>query len=74
MGHSALGYRRPEMEVVPALRDGLYDDVDVLNALWDHAIRCMPEGTWAAHHLCAYMEHGVQITVKPQDSPVSRSS
>ena len=40
VGHSALGYRRPEMEVVPALRDGLYDDVDVLNALWDHAIRC----------------------------------
>jgi hypothetical protein len=39
VGHSALGYRRPEMEVVPALRDGLYDDVDVLNALWDHAIR-----------------------------------
>lgn len=39
VGHSALGFRRAGMEVVPALKEGLYDDVEVLNALWDHAIR-----------------------------------
>lgn len=38
VGHSALGFRRAGMDVVPALKEGLYNDVEVLNALWDHAI------------------------------------
>ena len=42
VGHSALGFRRAGMEVVPTLTDGLYGDMDQLEALWDHAIRCRP--------------------------------
>lgn len=27
------------LQVEPALRQGLYADIDILEALWDHAIR-----------------------------------
>lgn len=39
VGHAGLSLRRAGMEVVPTIRDGLYGDLDQLEALWDHAIR-----------------------------------
>jgi len=38
-GVQALGYRRDHMEIVPAMKDGLVDDWDVVESLWDHALR-----------------------------------
>lgn len=39
VGHAGLGFRREGMEVVPTVQDGLYGDIDQLEALWDHSIR-----------------------------------
>lgn len=39
VGHSALGFRREGMEVSATVKDGLYGDMDQLEALWEHAIR-----------------------------------
>ncbi|GAQ90121.1 actin-related protein 4 - ARP4 [Klebsormidium nitens] len=38
-GIAGLGYRRDHMEVVPCMEAGLVADWDVLEALWDHALR-----------------------------------
>mmetsp|Transcript_3544 Transcript_3544/g.10296 ORF Transcript_3544/g.10296 Transcript_3544/m.10296 type:complete len:435 (+) Transcript_3544:267-1571(+) len=38
VGHSALGFRREGMEVSATVKDGLYGDMDQLEALWEHAI------------------------------------
>ncbi|KAK9839450.1 hypothetical protein WJX81_002957 [Elliptochloris bilobata] len=37
VGSQALGFRRDNMEVVPALANGLYDDWELLEDLWNHA-------------------------------------
>lgn len=37
VGVNALGFRRDDMEVVPALKDGLYEDWEVVESLWDTA-------------------------------------
>ncbi len=34
--------RHHNMQVVSPLRDGLYDDFDLIEGLWDHALRCSP--------------------------------
>lgn len=39
VGTQALGYRRDKMEVVPAMRDGVVADWDVVEKIWDHAFR-----------------------------------
>ncbi|KAJ7531091.1 hypothetical protein O6H91_14G031900 [Diphasiastrum complanatum] len=39
VGNQALGFRRDYMEVVPAMKDGLIADWDVVEAIWDHALR-----------------------------------
>lgn len=38
-GVQGLGYRRDHMEVVPAMKDGLVADWEVVESLWDHALR-----------------------------------
>lgn len=39
VGSQALGYRRDFMEVIPALKDGIVADWDVVDSIWDHAFR-----------------------------------
>lgn len=39
VGSQALGYRRDFMEVIPALKDGVVANWDVVDSLWDHALR-----------------------------------
>eukprot|EP01018_Ginkgo_biloba_P014166 Gb_30963 [translate_table: standard] len=39
VGSQSLGYRRDYMEVIPALKDGIVVDWDVVDNLWDHAFR-----------------------------------
>ncbi|GLJ32671.1 hypothetical protein SUGI_0657350 [Cryptomeria japonica] len=39
VGSQALGYRRDYMEVIPALKDGIVADWDVVDSIWDHAFR-----------------------------------
>ncbi|BBN19194.1 actin-like protein 6A [Marchantia polymorpha subsp. ruderalis] len=38
-GVQAMGYRRDHMEVVPALKDGLINDWEVVESIWDHTLR-----------------------------------
>ncbi|CAM6103996.1 unnamed protein product [Calypogeia fissa] len=38
-GVQAVGYRRDHMEVIPALRDGLIHDWDIVESIWDHTLR-----------------------------------
>mmetsp|Transcript_34825 Transcript_34825/g.98733 ORF Transcript_34825/g.98733 Transcript_34825/m.98733 type:complete len:456 (-) Transcript_34825:223-1590(-) len=37
VGTSSLAFRRDDMEVVPAIKNGLYDDWDIIESLWDTA-------------------------------------
>ncbi|KAH9312208.1 hypothetical protein KI387_027243, partial [Taxus chinensis] len=39
VGSQALGYRRDFMEVIPALKDSIVADWDVVDSIWDHAFR-----------------------------------
>eukprot|EP00250_Pteridium_aquilinum_P014839 c22229_g2_i1 orf=160-1446(+) len=39
VGTQALGYRRDNMEVVPAMKEGVVADWDVVDRIWDHAFR-----------------------------------
>lgn len=39
VGSQALGYRRDFMEVIPALKDGIVANWDVVDSIWDHALR-----------------------------------
>ncbi|MCO5550613.1 hypothetical protein L7F22_004101 [Adiantum nelumboides] len=39
VGSQALGYRRDNMEVVPAMKDGVIADWEIADKIWDHAFR-----------------------------------
>eukprot|EP00252_Welwitschia_mirabilis_P025606 TRINITY_DN807_c0_g1_i3.p1 TRINITY_DN807_c0_g1~~TRINITY_DN807_c0_g1_i3.p1 ORF type:complete len:443 (+),score=101.08 TRINITY_DN807_c0_g1_i3:281-1609(+) len=39
VGSQALGYRRDHMEVLPALKDGIVTDWDIVDSIWQHAFR-----------------------------------
>lgn len=39
VGTQALGYRRDNMEVVPAMKDGAVADWEIVDKIWDHAFR-----------------------------------
>ncbi len=45
------------MQVVSPLRDGLYDDFDLIEGLWDHALRCSP--------ICHHATHGSTLVPVP---------
>ncbi|KAL3699170.1 hypothetical protein R1sor_017192 [Riccia sorocarpa] len=38
-GVQAMGYRRDYMEVIPALKDGLINDWEVVESIWDHTLK-----------------------------------
>ncbi|KAL8135526.1 hypothetical protein AgCh_010246 [Apium graveolens] len=39
VGSQALGYRRDNMEVLPTIKDGVVTDWDMVESVWDHALR-----------------------------------
>ncbi|GJV03137.1 actin-related protein 4 [Tanacetum coccineum] len=39
VGSGAMGYRRDHMEVIPAIKDGIVTDWDIVETIWDHAFR-----------------------------------
>ncbi|KAL1824736.1 hypothetical protein DCAR_0312837 [Daucus carota subsp. sativus] len=39
VGSQALGYRRDNMEVLPTIKDGVVTDWDMVESIWDHALR-----------------------------------
>lgn len=60
------------MQVVSPLKDGLYDDFDLIEGLWDHALRFDPSPPMphiAAHDACACQTPRTAAAAAASDVP-----